>query len=309
MSSSSQLHQLIASGDLDQAMEVLLAHTEGTARHSVAIQIASRFNTLKSNELKGIISFENARLERSQITHDLLNLLETNIVETLQVPGALQSQGWRWKKTGTWIVAAIGILAGLAEFSGFGLHDIFLGKKSATEDAFSLTVFVHGKGGKQDMVLRQQGEVVIDFPGGERRTAHIHENGEALFQNLPASFQGKKVRLNVDFSEPYRSLFPDSLYDLRPDEQIYLPVALLGLDKVAGTVIWRNAPLPGVMVSIGTFVSDTTDVSGSYELRIPESVQKKEQEVRFFKDGYKILLKSKFPQDGEPLNVTMEKIK
>ena len=303
MHSTARLRQLIASGDLEEALRQLLALTEGTPRHTAAVQLAARFNTLKNNELKGIVSFENARLERNQITHDVLELLEGRSVT------GMAGQRWGWKRIAAVLVSVVVLGAALAEFSGYNMRDLFSGKTPAADAPFALTVFVHGKSGRQDMVLRQQGEVVIDFPGGERRSAPIRENGEAFFQSLPPSFQGEKVRLNVDFSEPYKSLFPDSLYVLLPGEQIYLPVALLGLDKIAGTVIWKNAPLPDVAVSIGAAVSDTTDASGSYELHIPEAAQKKEQEVRFFKPGFKMLLKSKFPQDGEPLNVAMEKIK
>lgn len=180
----------------------------------------------------------------------------------------------------------------------------FVGKNC--NEPFSVTVFVHGKGGRQDMILRQQGEVLMDL-AGERRSELIRENGQAFFQNLPPSYQGKQVSLNVDFSEPYKSIYPDSLFPLKPGEQIYLPVALQGLDRIFGTVIWKEKPLPGVVVSIGNALSDTTDANGAYELRIPEAQQHKEQEVKFVKTGYKLLMKKALPQVQEPLNVVMEK--
>jgi hypothetical protein len=71
-------------------------------------------------------------------------------------------------------------------------------------------------------------------------------------------------------------------------------------------VIWRRQPLAGVLVSIDNF-QVTTDTTGHYEMIIPERLQKKEQEITFSKEGYKILVKKTFPQTGEPLNVVMEK--
>jgi hypothetical protein len=73
----------------------------------------------------------------------------------------------------------------------------------------SVTVFVHDKASRQDMILRQQGHVVMDVKGGERKRADINENGAAFFQNLQV---GEKVQLEVDFSEPYKSMYPDSAF-------------------------------------------------------------------------------------------------
>ncbi|MBK9014712.1 MAG: hypothetical protein IPM82_11890 [Saprospiraceae bacterium] len=170
----------------------------------------------------------------------------------------------------------------------------------------NLTVFVHGKGGPQDMVLRKQGYVLMDVRGGERKKSSINDNGEAYFQNLRL---GDTVRLSVDFSERYEATHPDSLYVIHEDGRIYLEVALQGLDRIYGTVIWKENPLPGVFVSIGSTLVDTTDNNGAYEIHIPEAQQRKEQEVKFVKSGFKMQLKKALPQTLEPLNVVMEKSK
>ncbi len=166
----------------------------------------------------------------------------------------------------------------------------------------SLTVFVHGKSGPHDIILRQQGHVVLDVHGERKRQA-ISENGEAYFPNLRV---GDTVRLNVDFSEPYRALNSDSLYVIRPNGKIYLPVALQGLDRVSGTVIWRDQPVPDVIVSINT-IRDTTDATGYYELYIPEALQRREQTVSFFKPGFNLLRKKAYPQTRESLNVVLSR--
>jgi hypothetical protein len=165
-----------------------------------------------------------------------------------------------------------------------------------------VTIFVHGNGGRQDLVLRQQGHVLMDYRGERKRMA-INENGEAFFSNLKTS---EKIRLGVDFSEPYQPVRPDSVYTIDKSGQIYLQVALLHLEKVYGRTIWQDNPLSGVVVSIGPTLSDTTDALGYYDIYIPPALQRKEQEVIFFKPGFRLLTKKSFPQTNDPLNVVME---
>lgn len=166
-----------------------------------------------------------------------------------------------------------------------------------------VTVFVHGKGGKQDMVLRQQGHIIMDVRGERKRQA-ISENGEAYFNNL---LIGDTLRLNVDFSEPYKSTHPDSVYVVGQDGRIYLEVELQHLEKVFGRVMYRDLPLDGVAVGIGSTLRDTTDELGNYEIRIPPDQRKKTQELSFYKPGFKLLTKTAHPQTNEPLNIIMNK--
>ncbi|MRG45417.1 hypothetical protein GFS24_09840 [Chitinophaga sp. SYP-B3965] len=166
----------------------------------------------------------------------------------------------------------------------------------------SLTVFVHGKKGRQDMVLRQKGYVIMDI-GGERKKAAISENGEAYFQNLRLD---DEVRLNIDFSEPYTSLSPDSVYKITEEGRIYLTVALQGIDKVDGVVLHNDMPLESVLIKINS-LSATTDSTGHFLIRIPDSLQSNKYTVWFYKKGFKTLSKEAYPQTGIPLGVVMEK--
>ncbi|MBL7804766.1 MAG: hypothetical protein JNL02_13580 [Saprospiraceae bacterium] len=167
----------------------------------------------------------------------------------------------------------------------------------------SVTVFVHGKKGTHDMIPRQQGSVIMDVPGGERKRASINEYGQAFFQNLVV---GDSVRIDVDFSEPYHATRPGRSYRVEPQGSIYLEVALQGLDKVFGTVLAGDKALPGVVAAIGA-LRDTTDETGYYEIAIPEPLQQKQYEVKFTRAGYKLLTKPAYPQTGAPLNVVMNK--
>jgi len=72
---------------------------------------------------------------------------------------------------------------------------------------FPLTVYVHGQGGMQDIVLRNSGEVFIDL-GGDRQHKQIGDQGQAYFPAIPANFRGQEVPVWVD-SDRFESVAPD----------------------------------------------------------------------------------------------------
>lgn len=179
-------------------------------------------------------------------------------------------------------------------------------KSNACNINLGITVFVHGKKGKQDMILRQQGYVIMDI-NGERKRSEINDNGQAFFQNL---HEEDKVKLDIDFSEPYRSMKPDSIYIIHVDSNIYLPVVLLGINHVSGTVMFNDMPLNGVVVKLKGATDnllDTTNQTGDFKFNIPEELQKKEYEVWFIKDGFRTRKHNVFPQTGASLDIVMEK--
>jgi hypothetical protein len=172
-------------------------------------------------------------------------------------------------------------------------------------DAMSLTVFVQGKNGQSTQSLRQQGYVVLDV-NGERKKELIDDKGQAGFKNLRA---GDKIRnLNIEFSEPFQSTRPDSVYTLDASGQIYLEVALQHLGRVFGTVLTGDQPLAGVTVLVDNTFRDTTDATGSYSITVPENQQRADPEVKFFKEGYRLEIKKAYPQTNQPLNLVMQKL-
>jgi hypothetical protein len=139
--------------------------------------------------------------------------------------------------------------------------------------------------------------------GGGAPKELIDDRGAASFKNIKT---GDKVRLNIDFSEPYRPIQPDSVYTVPEDGRIQLVVALQHLGKVFGRVMYRDKELSGVIVAVGS-LRDTTDDLGRYEIMIPESDQRQEQEVFFKANGLKSVTKKAFPQTNQPLNIIMER--
>lgn len=212
------------------------------------------------------------------------------------------------KKSIIGVSIAVGFLASIAEFTGYNLKDLFLKHDEETK-SFSLTVFVHGKNGKNDLILTDFGDVEITY-GTKKARENINNKGQAIFNEIPKKYflEGMKVHINIRETkgEPYSSIKPDSLYQLIPHYPIYLEVELQGLERVFGTVIYKDQPLDNVIVNIEN-LRDTTNELGSFEILIPEKFQKKEQEVRFFRKGFKLLTKKAFPQTQAPLNVVMSK--
>lgn len=173
--------------------------------------------------------------------------------------------------------------------------------KVIPETIKNVTVFVEDK--NHDLILKQQGQVILKAEGGEAKKEDIDSKGSASFKNVKV---GDKVDLQVDFSEPYRPLKPDSVYTIPYDGRINLVVSLQNLNRVFGTVIWRDQPLVGVVVVIDR-LRDTTNITGNYSISIPEEFQKKKQEVKFLKPGFNMVMRKAFPQTNEPLNIIMEK--
>ena len=188
----------------------------------------------------------------------------------------------------------MGLLVAIFQLWGINVLHL-LSRNPVRNGAQSITVFVHGKQSRSELILKNRGEVVITY-GTARVRQGINEDGQAIFNEIPNRFfmteARKKIFVNVEDTrgEPYEALNPDSQYTLIPGEPIYLKVMLAGLEKIFGTVIWNESPLGGVVVSVGT-VRDTTDQLGSFILNIPEELQKQQQEVKFFKPNFKLIQK------------------
>lgn len=267
------------------------------------LQISKRFKTLEEKFRNKQIKQNDYKTELANIRQSLSELLRDlpeNWFSGNAAPPKKDAETFDWKKWGAIASAIVGVMAGITGFSGYTLKDIF-GDGSSGE-LTNVTVFVHSAKNKQDMILRQQGRVIMDV-AGERKLEPIDEKGQAHFKNIKT---GEQTRLEVEFSEPYRAAHPDSIYRIKPGESIYLAVVLQGLDKIYGTVTWDDQPLEGVIVSVGD-LRDTTDALGHYLLNIPEDQQKKEQQVQFFKEGFQMRSVNFFPQTGQPLDMLMKK--
>lgn len=303
------LQNLLAEGKTKQVIaELMQVSTDDTDLKAEIVQLSARYSEYERQKRMDVEAPSVLGIELNKINSALLSVIgqlkEQSTPNTKVVaihPGVhVPRQGFSWTKwTGlndlkSWIA----IFAGLAGILTFYFKIV---KGDEKGKLINVTVQVEDK--MKATTLRKQGYVTMLVKGGEPKKELIDDKDAASFKNVEV---GDKVKLKVDFSEPYLPLKPDSLYTIPADGRITLTVGLQNLGQVFGRVLWRDQPLEGVLVAIGD-LRDTTNDLGRYSIQIPETEQRQEQEVIFKKVGYKPLIKKALPQTNEPLNIVMEK--
>jgi hypothetical protein len=146
---------------------------------------------------------------------------------------------------------------------------------------FPLTVYVHGEAGRHDLILRDQGSVLLDL-GGDRRSEPIRDKGQAFFAEIPANFSGQMVSVSLD-AAGYELVDPSPR---RLDgSSLYLavrrkPVRLTGRiqDKDGKPVIGANITVAGIPA--------TSNPSGRFELTIPGDRLQPDLSLQVIANGY-----------------------
>ena len=129
---------------------------------------------------------------------------------------------------------------------------------------FPLTVFVHGQGGLQDVVLKNSGYVVLDL-GPDRRRERIGEKGQATFPGIPSNFRGKQVNVGVD-APGFSTNGSDQTLKL-DGEAVYLEVQRRP-GRVSGRVCDEDGvPVPNANISL-VDLTTTTNSNGYFELEL-----------------------------------------
>lgn len=159
---------------------------------------------------------------------------------------------------------------------------------------FPLTVYVHGEAGAQELILRNQGAVLLDL-GTDRRREKIGDKGQAYFPEIPASFQGQNVRVGLD-AESYE------LIDPRPRKlagtSLYLSVR-----RKPGHITGRvqdeaGNPVAGASVNVAGF-SDLTNPAGHFDITIPGDRLQPELPLQITAQGYTSWHSSVVPGSNE----------
>lgn len=124
------IHRLIADGDVRQAIADLLEWTKGprSGWHREVLLISADFEKTRHDESKGIVHFEQSRLAYNQINDRLLQLTG-RLRETPPAPAYYLFQKY-WKKVAA-VPVALGLLAALAEVSGYTMRDFSGGAPDA----------------------------------------------------------------------------------------------------------------------------------------------------------------------------------
>ena len=178
-----------------------------------------------------------------------------------------------------------------------------------TEETFTLTVFVHGKGGLEDKILKDQGLVCV-YLNSNPEKVRIDGDGKATFTEISPTFLNSKVRITIDHPQPYQSTHPDSLYELKKNAVVYLETALMGADKIFGEVVDYKTRQFIDSVRVSIFDIETyTNTNGWFELKIPVDKQLKFQRVSFDKKGYERVVFDSVPvHTKQQMSLTMKRL-
>lgn len=145
---------------------------------------------------------------------------------------------------------------------------------------FGLTVFVHGPGGPQDLILRNEGRVAIDV-GPERRLEQIGEKGSAFFPAIPADYRGKDVPVSV-IADGFSRTAESPLH--LTGDSLYVPVMKKRVLFSGVIVTEAREPVPNAAVQIAGKQAKTNE-AGRFELSIPGELVKKEMTLDVRAEG------------------------
>lgn len=199
-------------------------------------------------------------------------------IEHNRINSALLDVIERWDGTSRSQLRSIalygGVLAGL-------LIVVFLVLRMgglADNKPFSVVVYTHGEGGRQNIVQLKETKLVVDF-GGDRKVATVGENGQNTFNEVASKFRNTNIGIGLQGTEGYALRFPDSTYLLN-GQPIYLEVkSVCQTCVIEGFVQNQTQFLPNYVVSTGIF-SDTTDAKGYFKIMVsPEKAMKADYPV------------------------------
>jgi len=184
------LFQLLAAGKTDQALSALqnAADLDKDEQNMIRM-LAARYAENERGLHTGTIAQELYNLERNRINAGVLAVVERlegeSKIHTTQTHN--KSKKNHWAKIGGVIVVAIGLLAGIAEISGFSLRDLF-GKKEVPETA---TQTPEKPGDKDTLVVENPNvPVVKETPASKQKTAppnHFESKDQSKQINLPGN--------------------------------------------------------------------------------------------------------------------------
>jgi hypothetical protein len=148
---------------------------------------------------------------------------------------------------------------------------------------FPLTVYVHGEHGRQEVLLRNSGKVVLRL-GLEPRSEPIGADGQAFFPAIPADFRNQSVPVWVESDE----------FEVVGDLQCLLagPSIDVVVHKKSGKVSGRIqedkgifVPVPGAEIHIAGIIAKAGS-AGEFDLVIPGDRLEPQLDIDVSAPGY-----------------------
>ena len=168
---------------------------------------------------------------------------------------------------------------------------------------FPLTVYVHGKDGPHDLVLRNSGHVFVNL-GPDPRHERIGEEGQAYFPSIPANFRGQELLFGLE-SDAFELSDPEQKHRLDSND-IYLSVQRKA-GHLSGRVQDQNGnPIPGAAIHVAGF-SKITDSAGHFEFAIPGDRMQTELDLETRAEGYAPMTFNNVIPNANPLTIQLER--
>ncbi len=299
------LRNLIANGKTAQAIAELrqLTLSDGDLANQV-ILLSARFEDISRRTVIGLVEDTDTMTELQQINQSLLVIIDRlERIESKPKNNFITIfSNKRFVLIGSIFIGLIGILANLTTVLDY------LGIKPNAEDSngkpFSVVVYTHGNGGRQDILQLKETKLVADI-GGRREVAKVGENGQNTFNEVSSSFRNKRIGIGLQGTEGYSLTHKDSTYLLN-GEPIYLAVqSSCRFCVVEGFVQKQDAFIPNVVVSIDNF-ADTTDAKGYFKITIPPNKEQSEYATTVSMKGKIVKRLFITPNPKQPAEILIE---
>jgi hypothetical protein len=148
--------------------------------------------------------------------------------------------------------------------------------------SFALTVFVHGETGRQDLILRNVGSVLLDL-GGDRRREMIGDKGQAYFAGIPSNFRSQSIPVEIE-APGYELVTPDSTIKVEGDSA-YLAIRPKAAELTGYVRTEAGQPIEGATVSVAGTTTQT-DASGFFKLALPGAAPRQNLTLQVTAQGF-----------------------
>jgi hypothetical protein len=167
---------------------------------------------------------------------------------------------------------------------------------------FDLTVFVHGEAGRQAMVLRNRGALLLDL-GADRRRETIGDKGEVRFVGIPADQRGRIVPVTLE-AEGYELVDPKTELKLST-EIVYLAVRPASLQLSGRVQDETGRAVPGAKLRLSTYTAQTME-DGWFSFKVPSNLPETERTLYVTAPGFEPSHLQATP-GSNPLTVVLQK--
>ena len=133
---------------------------------------------------------------------------------------------------------------------------------------FDLTVFVHAEAGRQNMVLRNRGALLLDL-GADRRRETIGDKGEVRFVGIPTDQRGRTVPVSLE-AEGYELVDPKAEVKLST-ETAYLAMRPASLQLNGRVQDEKGRAVPGAKLRLSIYTAQSME-DGWFSFRVPSNL-------------------------------------